>query len=64
MTSARERKGKRPNGEGSYYQRKDGRWVGAFQMADGKRKSVYGATYEEARDKVRAMLRDQERGWT
>ncbi|HEY7030232.1 MAG TPA: tyrosine-type recombinase/integrase, partial [Thermomicrobiales bacterium] len=55
--------GKRGNGEGSIYQRsKDGRWVGALTLPTGKRKAVYGATYEEARSKLRQAERDQERG--
>ena len=53
---------KRGNGEGSIYQRADGRWVGAVTLSSGKRKSVYGATYQEAKTKLRQAQRDQEHG--
>jgi len=54
---------KRGNGEGSIYQRqKDGRWVGAVTLANGKRKAVYGATYQQAKTKLREAQRDQEHG--
>src|SRR5579859_1579102 len=52
------------SGDGSIYQRKsgDGRWVGSFQLEDGKRKSVYGKTQKEAKDKLRAAQREYEEG--
>jgi integrase len=53
---------KRDNGEGSIYQRKDGRWVGAVTLPTGKRKAIYGATYQEAKTKLRQAQRDQEMG--
>lgn len=36
--------GKRGNGEGSIYQRKDGRWVATLSLPAGRRKSIYGKT--------------------
>jgi integrase len=53
---------RRGNGEGSIYQRKDGRWCGQATVdtdpATGKpvRETVYAATYEEVRDKLREAL--------
>lgn len=44
---------KRANGEGSIYQRPDGRWCGQVSAADGERKTYYGKTQAEVRKKVR-----------
>ncbi|MFF0115572.1 hypothetical protein [Streptomyces prasinus] len=45
-----------PNGEGTIYRRKDGRYEGAgyVLMPDGtqKRRRVYGKSWEEARKKL------------
>src|SRR5262249_31691572 len=45
-------RGKRANGEGSIYQRKDGRWTAAYYVplptGGRSRRYVYGATPEEA----------------
>ena len=43
---------KRGQNEGSIYQRKDGRWVGAASLGNGKRKTVYGRTADAARQKI------------
>ncbi len=40
--------GKRANGEGTVYQRKDGRWVASIILENGKRKSIYCKTQKEA----------------
>ena len=40
--------GKRANGEGTVYQRKDGRWVASIILENGKRKSIYCKTQQEA----------------
>ncbi|MBW1599734.1 tyrosine recombinase XerC [Streptomyces sp. JJ38] len=57
---------KNPNGEGSIYQRKDGRWEGTAYVlaADGtyKRRSVYGKTWEEAHDKLTKLKADSQSG--
>ncbi len=54
--------GKRGNGEGSLYQREsDGRWVGAV-VVEGRRRTVYGSTQREAREKLRSMVRSIEDG--
>lgn len=52
--------GQNANGEGSVYQRKDGRWVAAayLRAATGGRRrvSVYGKTRQEAKTKLRELL--------
>lgn len=57
---------KRANGEGTVYQRADGRWEGAGYVltADGttKRVRVYGATRKEAADKLAERLADSRHG--
>lgn len=40
--------GKRANGEGTVYQRNDGRWVASITLEDGKRTSIYCKTQQEA----------------
>lgn len=46
------RMGKRGAGEGTIYQRGDGRWVAQASLPGGKRKAVYGKTRREAADKL------------
>ena len=52
---------KRGNNEGSVYQRKDGRWVGAATVGGGrgtqKKKLVYGKTRQEAAAKMADVLK-------
>lgn len=49
---------KRRNGSGSYYQRRDGRWVAkVFDPVRGKHVSTYWATENEAEAGLRKMLR-------
>ncbi|MFI7246191.1 tyrosine recombinase XerC [Streptomyces qinglanensis] len=54
------------NGEGTIYQRKDGRWEGiAYVLAtDGtyKRRSVYGKTWEDAHDKLTRLKANSHSG--
>jgi integrase len=49
----------RSHGEGTIYQRKDGRWQGALQV-DGKHRTVYGKSEREVRAKLRELQRDVE----
>jgi integrase len=55
-----------PNGEGTIYRRKDGRYEGAgyVLMPDGtyKRRRVYGHTWEEARKKLTELLSKSDQG--
>src|SRR5215208_874896 len=44
---------RRGNGEGTIRQRADGRWEAQVSLPGGKRKSVYGKTKKEARDKLK-----------
>jgi hypothetical protein len=57
---------KNANGEGSVYQRADGRWAGAAYVTttDGttRRVHVYGDTHREAFDKLAAKIADNVRG--
>jgi integrase len=48
---------RRATGEGTVYQRKDGVWCGALQLA-GRRRTVYGKSQKEATQKLRT-LREQ-----
>jgi hypothetical protein len=52
--------GKRANGEGSIYERKDGRWVASITLENGKRKSVYGATKQEAVQAKQKLLNSED----
>lgn len=57
---------RRPNGEGTIFQRKDGRWVAEVYMpttsADRKRKQAYAKTYEQVREKYVELLRQSDQG--
>lgn len=52
----------RINREGSVYRRKDGRWVAAVILHDGKRKEFYGKTQAEALTKLNVARRSIEDG--
>src|SRR5947209_5244856 len=55
--------GKRGNGEGSIYQRKeDNKWVGSVTLENGKRKVFYGKTRKEVQEKLKAALHEQQQG--
>lgn len=55
--------GKRGNGEGSIYQRKeDNKWVGSITLENGKRKVFYGKTRKEVQEKMKVALREQQQG--
>jgi integrase len=49
---SRSKRRRRGHNEGSIYQRKDGRWVGAVTESDGTRKYFYGRTSAEVRARV------------
>lgn len=57
---------RRANGEGSVYQRKDGRWVGSVMVfteaGTRARRAVYGRTRAEAHDKLVTLLRATQQG--
>ncbi len=56
----------RANGEGTVYQRTDGRWVAAWTETDAagaaKRRSKYAATARDAKAALKAALRRVEDG--
>lgn len=47
---------RRNPGEGSIYQRGDGRWTAAIQL-HGKRKTLYGKTAKEVKEKLKALTK-------
>ncbi len=53
---------RRGHGEGSIYQRKDGRWVAALSLGNGRRKNFYGATHKEVRDRLTEAARAHQLG--
>jgi len=55
-------KKRRDKGEGSAYRRKDGRCVGEYEDANGKRRYVSGKTKAEVRAKLRKLLADRNEG--
>jgi len=56
-------KGKRRGrGEGTVYQRKDGRWVAEITLEDGRRKPLYGKTQAEAIEKLKQAQYELKQG--
>ena len=53
---------RRGHGEGSIYQRKDGRWVASLSLENRKRKYFYGDTRREVQEKLKVALREQQQG--
>src|SRR5215213_6621786 len=62
METTERKRGKRPNGDGSYRERKDGTWECRITLDNGQRKSIYGKTLAECRAKRQQAERDMERG--
>lgn len=56
------RSGRRARGEGSVFQRKDGRWVVQLELGDGKRKQYYVKTEKEGIKKLRQAQNELEQG--
>ncbi len=52
---------RRGAGEGSIYRRKDGRWVGQYEV-EGKRRYVYGQDREGVRTRLTKALADRDAG--
>lgn len=52
----------RGHGEGTIYQRKDGRWVASITLENRKRKTFYGKTRKEVQEKLRIALNEQKQG--
>lgn len=53
---------RRGPGEGTIFQRKDGRWVARLQLPTGKRKDMYASSYKDAREKLKGAQQDLEDG--
>jgi integrase len=53
---------RRIKGEGSVYRRKDGRCMGEYVDANGKKRYVSGKTKAEVRQKLRKLLEDRDAG--
>ena len=53
---------RRGRGEGSVYRRKDGRCIGEYEDANGKRRYVSGTMKAEVRQKLRKLLADRDEG--
>src|SRR5712691_7661619 len=52
----------RGHGEGSIYQRSDGRWAASITLEGRKRKTFYGKTRREVQEKLRVALHEQKQG--
>jgi integrase len=53
---------RRGHGEGSIYQRSDGRWAASISLEDGKRKTFYGKTRREVQEQLKTALHEQQKG--
>src|ERR1700674_459077 len=53
---------RRGHGEGSIYQRNDGRWAASITLEGRKRKTLYGKTRKEVQEKLRVALSEQKQG--
>ena len=53
---------RRGHGEGSIYQRSDGRWTATISLEGGKRKSYYGKTRKEVQEQLKTVLHQQQQG--
>ena len=58
--------GRRAHGEGTIYQRADGRWTAVidlgFENGKRKRKQLYGKTQREVYEQLTAALREKDQG--
>ncbi len=52
--------GRRGHGEGSIYQRSDGRWAATISLEGGKRKTFYGKTRKEVQEQLKTALHQQQ----
>ena len=53
---------RRGHGEGSIYQRSDGRWAASISLEGGKRKTFYGKTRREVQEQLKTALHEQQKG--
>ncbi len=52
---------RRGRGESSIYRRKDGRWVGQYEV-NGKRRYVYGRTRKEVAERLNKAIAERDAG--
>ena len=52
----------RGHGDGSIYQRSDGRWAASISLEGGKRKTFYGKTRREVQEQLKTALHQQQQG--
>src|SRR5688500_13605683 len=52
----------RGNGEGSVYQRSDGKWCAAVTLPTGKRKVLYGRTRQDVAAKLTTAMGNKQKG--
>jgi integrase len=50
------------SGEGSVYQRKDGRWVAQYKDTSGKMRYLYRKSKQDAKQALREALSDRDKG--
>ncbi len=62
MAKQKKQRGRRNNGEGSIYQRSDGRWAVEITLADQTRKRYYCKTEKDAVEKRRTVLNELAEG--
>lgn len=53
---------RRDKGDGSIYQRSNGRWIGEYTDANGKRRYVSGKDRNDVKAKLKTKLKDKEEG--
>lgn len=53
---------RRSHGEGSIYQRKDGRWAASITLEGRKRKTFYDKTRKEVQEQLKVALLEQKQG--
>jgi integrase len=58
----RRKQKRRGRGEGTVYQRRDGRWVAEITLEDGRRKPLYGKTQAEAIEKLKQAQYELKQG--
>jgi integrase len=56
------RKTKNDYGDGTIYERRDGRFVASLRLVNGKRIERYAKTWKEAKEKLKNLIRENEQG--
>ena len=56
------RKTKNDYGDGTIYERRDGRFVASLRLVNGKRVERYAKTWKEAKEKLKQLIRENEQG--